>query len=684
MARTVLGLLALALTYTAWADYAVRYDKVDTSRWRCRLCEFDKAVAGVGQVAVGSIDSARGEARFGRDTGIDRAGQYLQLNGKWQANDQSGTAWRLAGYDLGLDSRTATASASRGKRYGVALQLQQLPRRIAKDGRFPFRRLADQLLLPGNWQHGFVTGEMTPLPHDDVQELASERRQASALGWFAPTPYTQLRLRYSQERKRGTVETYRDAFYQATALPQPIDQRTDELLFGWRYSAERALLDASIERRAYDNDETELAWQNPYYGLAPRRSATAPDNVADLLRLVTRFRLGDDTRLNATLLHGKTSQDAPFLPYTTNAALDAPLPAASLNGARRSRYASVQLLHRLNARLRLTLSHVADLRTDRRVAATFAPVLGDLLPSAEQMARGFDFKRHRTGLHLRYQAPDRLRLAAGLERRDVGRRNLEIDRNREARAYLEASRDFGNWQLAARHARARRDAAPFTANTANNPLTRRYYQARRLETSWQGSLRFRHNGFAAGLQMISSRHDYPDSELGLQRETAHGWNIDVAYAAGEASASAWYGLDSRRSRTAGSAAFAAPDWRYDTRDAVATAGASIDIRLPRLASEITLDYASSDGLGAYSTTFDGELGHFPDSISRHRSLDIRWRRQWNAGVALVAGIYLERYRGRDWAIDEIEPASIRNVLVAGRRSPAYENRLLYLYFEKAL
>ena len=61
----------------------------------------------------------------------------------------------------------------------------------------------------------------------------------------------------------------------------------------------------------------------------------------------------------------------------------------------------------------------------------------------------------------------------------AGCSNLEIGRNRERGAYLEVSRRLGDWQLSAKHTLARRGAANFVANTVNNPLTRRYYQAAR-------------------------------------------------------------------------------------------------------------------------------------------------------------------------------------------------------------
>ena len=110
----------------------------------------------------------------------------------------------------------------------------------------------------------------TPPANDAASVLATERRRGAVGAWIATTPHTQLHAVYSQERKTGVVETYRDAFYQAAALPQPIDQRTQELLLGWRYRAERALLDMSFERRLFTNGEAALVWQNPYQSLVTR------------------------------------------------------------------------------------------------------------------------------------------------------------------------------------------------------------------------------------------------------------------------------------------------------------------------------------------------------------------------------------------------------------------------------
>ena len=117
---------------------------------------------------------------------------------------------------------------------------------------------------------------------------------------------------------------------------------------------------------------------------------------------------------------------------------------------------------------------------------------------------------------------------------------------------------------------------------------------------------------------------------------------------------------------------------------MATAAARLDFRVPRWRVDVTLDWASSDGLGSYATMFEAALSHFPDLVSRQRSLDIRVRYRLKSGLAVLAGAYIERYRARDWAIDGIGAASIRNVYAAGRLSPVYANRLLYLSLEKPL
>ena len=70
----------------ALAEFTVNHANADTSRWSCRLCIFEQATERTGTVSAGALQSTDGEMRFGRDTGIDRAGGYLDLNADYRVN----------------------------------------------------------------------------------------------------------------------------------------------------------------------------------------------------------------------------------------------------------------------------------------------------------------------------------------------------------------------------------------------------------------------------------------------------------------------------------------------------------------------------------------------------------------------------------------------------------------------
>ena len=416
-------------------------------------------------------------------------------------------------------------------------------------------------------------------------------------------------------------------------------------------------------------------------------SATAPDNEADTLSFVVNMRLGRSTRLNATLVRSEAKQDAPFLPYTSNPSIDvAPLEHSSLDGNRETLSAAVNLVSRPAPRLRMRVSHAVVERRDRRRDISLTPVLGDLFATAAVHAEGYDYKRSRTDVALRYRLPARLRIAAGFRDLDRERSNLEIAGNDEQQGWLEVSGEFGaGWQARLRHSRSDRDATEFVANTRNNPLTRRFHQAERRLVEWIGGFRFDSAaaGMSAGFDVSHREYDYPESPLGLQRDATDGWTVDVAYAPGNTtSLSGFYGVQKRKSVTAGSAAFPARDWRYHIEDEVTTAGARFTARgFPHPALDLAVDYAHSDGIGDYSTSLDPVQSSFPSLVSRHRSVDVRLRYAWRERTSLVLRYYFERYRAADWAIDGLGQDAVGNVLTLGRSSPRYANHLIALSVE---
>ena len=673
------------------AEYAVNYANADTQRWSCRLCEFEKAFARTGKLAAGALNATGSEMRFGRDNGIDRSGGYLDLNADYRLATPSGLLLELTGRDLGLDARDAALSIRKPQRYGVQVRYRETPRNVARDGLSPFTGNGVPT-LPSDWVPAFSTAAMTRLAaSSDSVRLATKRRRSDIGAWYNLTPGLTVRTGYFHERKRGVDETSRDFFYQATSLPQRVDYRVDGADAGLHYESPTLSVALSYTHRRFRNGEDALVWDNPYVGVVSYgKSATAPDNQANTLAFVANARIGRRTRLNATLVRNEAKQDTPFLPYTTNASIDlAPVDETGLDANRESLSAAVNLVSRPTPRLRMSVAHAVVDRRDRRRNIALTPVLGDLFATAPVVADGYDYKRSRTNIALRYRLARHLRVATGYRNLDNRRTNLEIRRNDEHLGWLEVTGEIAaGWRARVRYALADRDAAEFVANTRNNPLTRRFHQAERHHSEWSGGIRFDSDatGFSIGLDANRREHDYPESPLGLQRDTSSGWNADIAYTPWKAaSVSGFYGVQSRESKTAGSAAFPTRDWLYDVKDKVTTAGVRFAAQgFPHPALDFSVDYAHSDGIGDYETALDDVRSGFPGLISRHRSVDVRLRYAWRPRTGVVLRYYFERYRAADWAIDGLGQDAIRNVLTSGRSSPGYGNHLIALSVETTL
>ena len=673
------------------AEFATNYAKADTRRWSCRLCEFDRAAAQTGTFTAGAMESTGGEARFGRDNGIDRSGAHLDLNAEYRLTTGSGLFMELTGRNLGLVSRDAALRLERRQRYGFRARYRETPRNQSDDGRSPFA-LLEGPRLPDTWTPAFSTAGMTQLAESGRSvDLSSKRRRSELGAWFKPLPSLTLEAGYFQERKRGIRETSRDFLYQATALPQPIDHRIEGAVTRLRFVNQRLSAAVSYAHRRFNNGERELVWDNPYLGSAARgRSAVAPGNRASTLSFVSRLRLHRTTRLNVSLARTEAKQTEPFLPYTNNANLNlASIGEPDLGANRESLSAAVNLVSRPARGLRLSIAHGVVERADRRRAITLTPVLGDLFATAPHEAIGYDYRRANTEFNLRYGLPGGMRIAAGFRNGEHQRSNLEVAGNDERRGWLEVSRELGGaWRLSLRHARGNRDASRFMTNSANNPLTRRYYQAARQEREWRGGLQFDSpsTGLSIGLDANLRRFSYPDSSLGLKRDRSSGWLVDVAHAVGSrVSLSGFFGVQWRKATTAGSVAFPARDWSYATDDRVRTAGARLAARgFPHPSLDLQVAYAHSDGDGDYATTFESATASFPSLISRHRSLDVWLQTAWRWKSKVELRYYYERYRAADWAIDGVAQDAIRNVLAFGRASPRYGNHLLAVSLRREL
>ena len=694
----LLGVLGIALAAPAPPVPAApltgiipNYAKVDTGRWRCRLCPFEPAQE-EGHVGAGLLHVGDSHPRFGRDNGLDEAGAHPDLNAGYRRRDEEGRSVEVRAADLGLGSRSASLRIGRGRDWDLRLGHREIPRNVATDGRTPYTGRVS-LSLPDDWKRAFDTPGMSGLASAGRSFDHATRRRKNTAGFALNLhPDWRLALGYFRETRKGTEETFADFLYQSTSLPKPVDHRSEELSARLSFDRRPLLLAAGLRTARFRNADPFLEWENPWLGpvVEHGRKALAPDNDAYSFSLASRVDVGGHSTVNATLDWGRMTQDDAFLPYTTNASLDLdPLPAASLNGRVRTFAGTFRLTSRLGERLRLSLEHRRQERDDDTPVLTLTPVLGDLLVSAPRESRGYGFDKEKTGLRAQYRLGRRLRLTSGVERNRVRRNRLEIAGNEEDEAWVALSANhlqgFG-WKL--KHVTADRDASEFRHTTADHPLARRFYQAQRRQRGWRAELDYHvaASGLSLGFDAEYRRNEYPDSIIGLLHDRHRGWGVDFGYApTRRVHLSGYFLAEERSSATAGSAAVAAPDWWSGTEDRVHTAGLDLDLRgvgSERL--DLSFGYARSDGTALYETLFREEASIFPALVSDLRTWEVRARYRLKDRWTLVVRYRHEDHHSADWALDGVDPDTIRNVLAPGRSSPAYSNRFIGVAVEATL
>ena len=145
------------------------------------------------------------------------------------------------------------------------------------------------------------------------------------------------------------------AFNNSVELPQPIDQRTNDLSVGASWSNQKGMLRVGWDGSWFHNSNQVLVWDNPIRltdfsngstvfncpatgpsgpwdcngysngnGPAQGREALAPSNMMSVVSAVAMYRLATRTTVNGTLQLTNQRQDEALIPWTINSVIAQP------------------------------------------------------------------------------------------------------------------------------------------------------------------------------------------------------------------------------------------------------------------------------------------------------------------------------------------------------------------------
>ncbi len=645
----------------------------DTSAWACSQCPFFTGVAA--QADLGAVALKGANASYGRYTGEDRSGGYLDAGAQGQARNSAGDYLSFDAQRLGLPARDAGLTVGREGRYELTVTYDGQPNRLYQGAVSPLTGSSGGLHLPQGWVPAGSTGGMSTLGASLVsQDLGSERRTAALQArYFAGNQWTVFGG-LSHQEKDGTAATAASFLTQAVQLVAPFDTVTDTLEAGVAWAGPHAGARLSYSGSWFDNSATGLRFDNPYLPLVPGsvqgQIAQPPGNTLQQVQGSANVRLPwRDTTLTATASLGTLRQNAPFVPVSTLPGAQVPA-AGSLHGdVRLSHFAlggASDPLPRLSVRGNARF----DGRDDRTAPQTVNTVVTDTFAGGPALAPRYGQNRMHLDGGADYALRPWARLGVGGTFQDVHYAPGQvIDHTHEVESWGRMTlTPLQDLRVSLKLGDALRKVSGFNAAAlppGENPLIRAYNTAPRdrsfatLSGSWTASPQL-----AFTLESTLADDDYRSSPLGLQ--TVHERNSagTLAWTPGpewQASVDAAY--QSRRSLQNGYSGSSSPGWLLADAQRYWDLGAHGGWVHERW--NLVLDYRYAPSFSGNDASFGSPNTAFPQNSTRLESAalglryDVSPAWQWHLRLAH------ESYRASDWALDGVSPATVPNLLSLG-------------------
>ncbi|MEO5657368.1 MAG: MtrB/PioB family decaheme-associated outer membrane protein [Nitrospiria bacterium] len=467
-----------------------------------------------------------------------------------------------------------------------------------------------------------------------------------------------------------------------------------------------------------------FTWENPYaaitgwdpsagYPTGEGRLHLPPDNQFHQVSTGGGYNLTDRTRVTADLALGRMIQDQEFLPYTVNPVLAAsvtqPLPRNSLDGWIDTTLLNVRVASRPTPKLSVNAGYRYDDRANKTPRDEYVYIGGDsqtqdtsVASSRRRFNEPYSYQEHQMKLDAGYRFFRRMDLTAGVERKETERTYSEREDATEdtyrlgLKTRLMEKIDTGvRLSRADRRGSTYRGDEPFLSSYdpgytstvpgswENHPDLRKYFLAdRRRDIVAVFATLAPSDTWTVGVNGSYLVDDYERSEMGLTGSTIKNYTVDAGYLPTDTITTyAFYAYENLRSEQDGrqfsgggiklvQAADPTRDWFADHRDRVDTVGAGVTtVIADRL--DLGADYVYARSKSAVNVTAGSALTTvpLPASITRLNSLAVHGTYRLRRDLSLKVRYRMEKFTATDWAVENVEPDTLANVVTLGEENP---------------
>lgn len=690
------GLLVLAIMCggAAYAGQAAagkenpKQDKAPVpvyANWTCMFCKIPYGWRG--NASLGLENLSQGSYKYGEYTGLVKKGVYFDAGFDLHFLDKKGYYLHAQGSRLGLLSRRLSVEGGRQGVYEITALYQGIPHYLYESARTPFINAGSSYLkLPANWVTGGSTGAMpglgTPLHTFDI----SKKRTIERVGIRLPPHKTHwsYALGFQHETQKGLDAMGGSFLTTSTLLPQPIDYSTDQVNASANYIVSGGQMKLGYYGSFFHSSNAALRWQNPFTpyvaGADVGQIGQAPDNNFNQITAAGVWRLPASTRVMGMLAYGRGKQDEQFLPVTINSNVQtSPLPRSNLDGEVITRNYVLRLNSTPLSRLNLTAEYTYDRHQDLTPQALFPQVVTDTYVAAALMNNPYSFEKRNTRLDANYYINRIVRFDVGGEHSNEQQQFENTVDTRTNSVWLSSHiQPLSQLTLYLKVLSSRRTAPDYVPLadilSPDNPLLRQYNIGDRNRKQGLATISYMPTNYLnLSFQWQQSVDQYEATVIGLtaSRDTNYTVNLGLQLSQ-HVSLSAYYTEEYIFNNQAGSQSFSTPDWYGDHEDVVHSAG--LDAEWENIAMTnwgIGASFLYQLARGQIAEIQSGIPGAFPEIVEKMQGLQLYVRRGLSDHLALRFGYGFQRYRSNDWALDNVAPATIPNVLALGIQSPNY-------------
>ncbi|GLX79498.1 membrane protein [Thalassotalea insulae] len=650
-----------------------------TVNWLCEYCP--KITEFTGNISINFAGLSDDAYYFSNHSGIEK-NKPVYLSNQLTYQNQQGQYAQLDIDKLALDSLTLAAKGGHYGNYQLAFDYQKIPLRKYHQLSTPFSLKDNYLQLPDNWQSLETVSTPAELDTSKWQTFNNAIDwQKLSLNWrYFSDENIDYSLNYRRLEKSGRQQYAAAQLINASYLPLPIDQQTEQLEGNISYYQHGLLINLGYFVSHFTNNYQSYFYDNPFSnyvaGSETGELSAEPDNKAYKVKFDLSYRPDIATAFKLYAAVGNMQQNNALLRYSNNALLNQDLPTRDFNATIDTKDFSFRLYNRWSKSLKFIAKYQYKQRDNNSKLYYFSPIITETFIGDSVQNVPYDFTKEQWQLDANWQFYQRQKASISVKKNTTTRNAIRHYQNTEHGIIGKLQlQDQSNRHYSIKASHFKRDAEKQPTDSlltvSQNPLLYRYNTAERIEDKASVNIATSLTPqLSASINSDVGKRRYQNSALGLQQDNRYHYGADISWQFKQhASMALFYQREKIDATSKGGKTLSY--WTTKHQDDITNLGITIKVnQLLDNKASLSIEALNSNGK-SQRKMITSASDQLPDVTNLWRRLTVNFSYQISPQLSSELTYQHEKLSADDFAIDTLELKTGDNLLTFGALTPNY-------------